>query len=136
MPECRCVLDTNRLISRLLLPGGAAARAVDHALASGVPLGWDDTLAELAQVLSRPKFDRWVLLAERQQFVRLLSGVARRVVITHRVQACRDPRDDQFLHVALNGEAEAIVTGDRDLLVLDPFHGVRILSPSGFLGIG
>jgi putative PIN family toxin of toxin-antitoxin system len=136
MPECRCVLDTNRLISRLLLPGGAAARAVDHALALGVPLGWDDTLAELAQVLSRPKFDRWVLLAERQQFVRLLGGVARRVVITHRVQACRDPRDDQFLHVAPNGEAEAIVTGDRDLLVLDPFHGMRILSPSGFLGIG
>jgi uncharacterized protein len=51
------------------------------------------------------------------------------------VQACRDPRDDKFLHAALNGEAEAIVTGDQDLLVLDPFHGVRILSPAAFLAI-
>lgn len=122
MPERRWVLDTHTLASRLLLPGGAAARAVDRALALGVPLVSDDTLAELADVLSRPKFDRWVSIAERQRFVQLLGGVARRVVITHRVQACRDPRDDKFLHVALNGEAEAIVSGDRDLLLLDPFH--------------
>lgn len=136
MPERRWVLDTNTLVSRLLMPGGTAARAVDHALALGVPLVSDDTLAELADVLSRPRFDRYVSLADRQRFVALLGGVARRVAITHRVQACRDPRDDKFLHVALNGEAEAIVTGDNDLLVLDPFHGVRILSPAAFLGIG
>lgn len=135
MPERRWVLDTNTQVSRLLMPGGTAARAVDHALALGVPLVSDDALAELAEVLSRPRFDRYVSLADRQRFVALLGGVARRVAITHRVQACRDPRDDKFLHVALNGEAEAIVSGDNDLLVLDPFHGVRILSPAAFLGI-
>lgn len=133
MPERRWVLDTNTLVSRLLLPGGTAARAVDHALALGVPLVSDDTLAELAEVLSRPKFDRWVSVAERQRFIQLLGGIARRIVITHRVRACRDPRDDKFLHVALNGGAEAIVTGDSDLLVLDPFHGVRMLKPAEFL---
>ena len=133
MPERRWVLDTNTLVSRLLLPGGTAARAVDHALALGVPLVSDDTLAELAEVLSRPKFDRWVSVAERQRFIQLLGGVARRIVVTHRVRACRDPRDDKFLHVALNGGAEAIVTGDSDLLVLDPFHGVRMLKPAEFL---
>lgn len=132
MAERRWVLDTNTLISRLLLPAGTAGRAVDHALALGVPLVSDDTLDELVRVLSRPKFDRWVTVAERQRFIQLLAGVARRVPITHRVQACRDPHDDMFLHVALNGEAEAIVTGDRDLLVLDPFHGVRILNPADF----
>ncbi len=135
MPERRRVLDTNTLVSRLPMPGGTAARAVDHALALGVPLVSDDTLAELADVLSRPRFDRYVLLADRQRFVALLGGVARRVAITHRMQACRDPRDDKFLHAALNGEAEAIVTGDNDLLVPDPFHGVRILSPAAFLAI-
>jgi uncharacterized protein len=136
MPEAlrerRWVLDTSILVSRLLLPTGVAARAVDHALALGVPLVSDETLEELAEVLSRPKFDRYATLAERQQFIRLLGGVARRIAITHRVQACRDPNDDKFLHVALNGEAEAIVTGDADLLVLNPFHGVRILGPAEF----
>lgn len=136
MPERRWVLDTNVLVSRLLMPGGAAARAVDRALVLGVPLVSDETLDELAEVLARPRFDRYVSLADRQRFITLLGGVARRVAISHRVQACRDPRDDKFLHVALNGEAEAIVTGDADLLVLDPFHGVRILNPAAFLDFG
>lgn len=135
MPERRWVLDTNTLVSRLLLPGGTAGRAVDHALALGVLLASDETLAELAEVLSRPKFDRWVTVVERQRFIALLGGVCRRVEITHRVQACRDPKDDKFLQVALNGEAEAIVTGDADMLVLHPFHGVRILSPAAFCGV-
>ncbi|MBQ1762724.1 MAG: putative toxin-antitoxin system toxin component, PIN family [Aquincola sp.] len=135
MRERRWVLDTNTLVSRLLLPAGTAGRAVDRALALGVPLVSDDTLAELADVLGRPKFDRWVTVDERQRFIALLGGVCRRVAITHRVQACRDPRDDKFLHVALNGEAEAIVTGDADLLALHPFHGVQILSPAAFLGV-
>ncbi len=134
MTERRWVVDTNVLISRLLLPGGSAARAVDNALALGVLLVSDDTLAELADVLSRPRFDRYVTLDDRRRFVALLGGVAQRVTVTHRVQACRDPKDDKFLHVALNGEAEAIVTGDRDLLALGPFHGVRIVSPATFCG--
>jgi putative PIN family toxin of toxin-antitoxin system len=136
MPERRWVLDTDTLVSRLLMPDGTAARAVDRALALGVPLVSDETLDELAEVLARPRFDRYVSLADRQRFIALLGGVARRVVISHRVQACRDPRDDKFLHVALNGEAEAIVTGDADLLVLDPFHDVRILKPAAFLAFG
>ncbi|MCQ9380160.1 putative toxin-antitoxin system toxin component, PIN family [Methyloversatilis sp. XJ19-49] len=133
MPERRWVLDTNALISRLLLPTGVAARAVDHALARGVVLVSEETMNELAEVISRPKFDRYLSVAERVQFLRLFGGVARMVNITHRVAACRDPKDDKFLHVALNGEAEAIVTGDRDFLVLHPFHGISILSPADFV---
>ncbi len=76
MPEHRWVLDANTLVSRLLMPGGTATRAVDHALALGVPLVSNDTLAELADVLSRPRFDRYVSLAERQHFLVLLGGVS------------------------------------------------------------
>jgi predicted nucleic acid-binding protein len=49
------------------------------------------------------------------------------------IRACRDPRDDKFLEVAVNGRADAIVTGDQDLLVLNPFQGIPILSPAGYL---
>ena len=53
-----------------------------------------------------------------------------RVVTIHlSVHACRDPRDDKFLEVAVNGMADLIVTGDDDLLVLDPFGLTRILTP-------
>ena len=102
----RLVIDTNLWISRLLAPGGVAARAVDHGLAWGVPLVSQATLAELTDVLSRPRFDRWVTRAERQQFLRRLGGVVRMVAITQRIHACRDPKDDKFLDVALTGEGE------------------------------
>ena len=129
----RLVIDTNLWISRLLAPGGVAARAVDHGLAWGVPLVSQATLAELTDVLSRPRFDRWVTRAERQQFLRRLGGVVRMVAITQRIHACRDPKDDKFLDVALTGEAQLIVTGDQDLLALHPFHGIEILTLTAFL---
>jgi putative PIN family toxin of toxin-antitoxin system len=129
----RLVLDTNVWISRLLAPQGAAAKAVNRALEWGTPLMSVETLQELTEVLARPKFNPYVSVRDRQHFIALLGGVVRMVSITHRVAACRDPKDDKFLHVALNGEAQIIVTGDADLLALNPFHGVEIVSPGAFL---
>jgi putative PIN family toxin of toxin-antitoxin system len=131
----RWVVDTNVLVSRPLAPRGAAARAVDRAVTNGVLLVSEATLAELVEVLDRPKFDPYLSHDQRRQFISLLGGVAYLVPITRRFNACRDPRDDKFLDVALNGEAVAIVTGDTDLLALDPFHGVRILTPADFLDL-
>ncbi len=129
----KLVLDTNVLISRLLFPSGVAAKAVDHALEWGLPLMSEETLSELTEVLSRPKFSKYISIQDRQHFIRLLGGVVRIVPITHRITACRDPKDDKFLHVALNGNAQVIVTGDADLLVLQPFHGIAIVNPQTFL---
>jgi len=129
----RLVIDTNLWVSRLLLPGGVAAKAVDHALAWGLPLMSEMTLAELSEVLSRRKFDRYVSRRDRQHFLRLLGGITRVIPITQTITACRDPKDDKFLDVALNGGAALIVTGDQDLLALHPFHGIEIVRASEFL---
>lgn len=135
--EHRLVLDTNTLISRVLIPGGVAGRAVDKALLEGLPLVSEETMAELVRVLNRPKFDRYVSIEDRQQFIRLLGGIVRMVPIRHRIAVCRDPKDDMFLHVALNGEARTLITGDQDLLVLhESFkrkHGLCIMSPADYL---
>ncbi len=137
--ESRLVLDTNTLISRMLMPDGIAGRAVDKALAEGVLLVSEESIKELATVLSRPKFDRYVSLSDRRAFLSSLSGVVRVVAITHRVRACRDPEADMILHVALNGEASRLITGDQDLLVLaDSFgksHRLQILSPAQYLAL-
>ena len=132
VPE-RIVADTNLLISRLLLPESLPAKAVRKAVAEGQLLISDATLEELADALSRPKFDSYVSLEDRQQFIRVLNRIAERVTITAPVKACRDPRDEKFLEVALHGDADLIVTGDRDLLVLHPFRGLDILSPRQYL---
>jgi predicted nucleic acid-binding protein len=59
--------------------------------------------------------------------------VAEWVAITGVIHACRDPDDDEFLDAAINGQADCIVTGDADLLALDLFNGVPILTPRAFL---
>ncbi|MBK5932207.1 putative toxin-antitoxin system toxin component, PIN family [Halochromatium salexigens] len=137
--ETRLVLDTNTLISRMLVPRGTAGRAVDKALAEGVLLASEETLTELADVLSRPKFNPYVSVEARRQFLELLGGVVRMIPIQHRIQACRDPKDDRLLHVALNGEAQCLITGDQDLLVLGSSfrqrHGLHILSPADYLAL-
>lgn len=129
----RWVVDTNVLLSRLLAPRGVAAQAVDKALRTGVLLVSGATLEDLAKVVARPRFDPYLSQKERQHFFSLLSGVSRRILIAQRVQACRDPKDDKFLDVALCGEAQGMVSGDKDLLALHPFHGIPIWTPAAFL---
>ena len=133
MTERRWVFDTNVLISRLLNPGGTPARAVDAGLDSGLLLLSDDTFGELAEVLMRPKFDPYLTTEERLQALQATAAVCRRVRVSRTLQACRDPRDDKFLEVAVHGLAHALVTGDPDLLILHPFHGVPILRPAEFI---
>lgn len=55
------------------------------------------------------------------------------IAVVRVIRACRDPRDDKFLEVAVNGQADLIITGDRDLLALHPFMGVGIFSPAVYL---
>jgi len=129
----KLVADTNIWISRLLMPDGTAAKALDQSLSWGVPLMSEATLSELSEVLSRRKFDKYVSRKDRQQFLRLLGGIVRLVPIIQRIATCRDPKDDKFLDVALNGQAQVILTGDQDLLELHPFHGIDILKPADFL---
>jgi uncharacterized protein len=55
------------------------------------------------------------------------------VPITCIVRASRDPKDDMFLELAVNGRADYIVSGDQDLLVLSPFQQIPIMNPAGYL---
>jgi uncharacterized protein len=129
----RIVVDTNALVSRLLLPSSVSAQAVRKAVDSSILLVSDATMNELADVLALPKFDRYISLKDRQQFLRLLGRLAEFVPIVYPIRACRDPKDDKFLEVALNGEAQVILTGDADLLAFNPWQGIAVLSPTEYL---
>lgn len=129
----RIVFDTNVVVSALLLSGSVPAQALSRAEDAGTVLISGEMLAELAGVLSRPKLKPYI---DEADIVGTLARIDRsweRVAILHQVAACRDPGDDKVLETAINGRADAIVTGDRDLLVLGPFRGVAILSPAELL---
>jgi uncharacterized protein len=129
----RLVTDANALISRLLLPSSIPGQAVRKAVDNGLLLVSEATMEELADVLARPKFDRYISLEDRQQFLRLLGRLAEFVPIVYPVRPCRDPKDDKFLEAALNGKAAVILSGDSDLLALHPWQGIPILSPAEYL---
>jgi putative PIN family toxin of toxin-antitoxin system len=129
----RIVADTNCLISRLSLPKSVPGQAVRQAVDQGILLVSEATLNELADVLARPKFDRYISLEDRQQFLRLLGRVAEFVPAVYTVRECRDPKDDKFLEVALSGKADLILTGDADLLTLNPWREIAILSPAEYM---
>ena len=132
-PERRWVFDTNTLVSHLLLPESVPAHAVRRALQSGQLLVSEETLQELDDVLGRPKFARYVSLAERKRLFELLGRVAIHVPILRPIQACRDAKDDKFLTLAVNGRADALITGDKDLLCLHPFMSIPILTPISYI---
>lgn len=126
----RIVVDTNVLVSRLILPRSICAEALGRAELNARLLISEATMYELADVLSRPKLDRYVSLEDRKGFIERLTQIAEIVPIIQLVRECRDRKDNKFLEVALNGRAERIITGDKDLLAMNPWRGIEILSPT------
>ena len=129
----RCVFDTNVLVSALLLSDSKPRHALELAIQKGRILLSFATLAELYEVLGRRKFLRYVDEEDIRNFLAALTREAEWVEVDVRISACRDPKDDKFLEVAVSGHATHIVTGDSDLLALNPFRGIEILPPHRFL---
>jgi putative PIN family toxin of toxin-antitoxin system len=133
MPRARVVVDTNVLVSRLILPQSLPAHAVREAELKALLLISDATMYELADVLDRSKFDRYISIDDRKSFLQRLGRIAEFVPIIQLIRECRDPKDDKFLEVALNGRADAIITGDTDLLAMHPWRETAIVSPAEYL---
>jgi uncharacterized protein len=131
--KVRYVFDTNVIVSSLLFKQSNPSKAVRYALKHGEVLLSFELLEELSDVLGREKFDRFVTSDERDEFLETFVERATLVEIVERVQECRDPKDDKILELALSGQAEYIVSGDKDLLVLNPFRGVTIVTAEEFL---
>lgn len=129
----RAVLDTNVAVSAALLPGSTARRAFDLALEQGTSLISIATLAELNGVLRRSRFDRYLLVEERLEFLAALVRESELVEVSVALSVCRDPKDDKFLELALSGTATHVISGDGDLLAMHPFRGIAIVSPRDFV---
>lgn len=134
----RVVFDTSTLVSAALRVGSTPHQALMQAIALGDVCVSAATLAELEQVLARPKFDRYQPQDVRLAFVDLLRKLALLVPVSAMdeasvIPACRDPKDNPFLALVLACEADVLVSSDADLLVLHPWRGVPILTPGVYL---
>ena len=132
------MFDNSTLVSAALRLDSVPHRAFAHALFAAEVCASLSTLAELEKVLRRPKFDRY-----QRQDVRLeFAAVLRRHVALFAVTeaevsnvnpSCRDPKDNQFLALAAACDADVLVSSDADLLALNPWNGVPILTPAALL---
>lgn len=129
----RCLFDTNVIISAALFNRSGPGRALIWALQNGTILMSMALSEELADVLGRPRFDGYISHQEREEFLMVLLDTSELVEVVDQIQACRDPKDDKILELAVSGKADYIVTGDDDLLVLNPFQGISIITPTHFL---
>jgi putative PIN family toxin of toxin-antitoxin system len=129
----RCVVDTNVFVSAAIFPVSVPRQVVNKAVTEGILLSSHDTISELREVLFRAKFDLYISREDRAVFLAQLAMVTEVVPVIQVVRECRDPRDDKFLEVALNGRADAIITGDGDLLAMNPWRGIAIVSPKDYL---
>ena len=134
MTKAHFVIDTNTLVSGLLFGKKSIPKqAIDKATKVGRLLISSDTLDELIEVFEREKFNKYFPYQERMEALKDFVKLCKLIEIEERVEACRDSKDDKFLEVAVNGQAFAIVTGDKDLLVLNPFRDIPILTAREFL---
>jgi len=129
----RVVFDANVIVSAALLADSAPRRAFDRALDDGRILVSAAVLLELAEVLGRRKFDKYLLEEERMRFLVAFLREAELIEINEQVTDCRDPKDNKYLELAVAGRADFIVSGDSDLLILNPFRNIPVLKPEAFL---
>ncbi len=131
----RLVIDSNVWIAALISPAGTARQLVDAVLNHDIDvLMSESTFGELASRLDRPKFERY---REPEAWNLFLSELVE-LALWHEdagtaAGISRDADDDKFLALAVTGQADAIISGDGDLLELVTHEGIPILSPAQFL---
>jgi putative PIN family toxin of toxin-antitoxin system len=132
----RAVIDTNILVSGLIRKQGLPGQVLRH-LRDGdftfiysVPI-----MVEVVEVLSRPQIQHKYQV-ESEDITALINLVRLRgelVSPNRKIDACRDPKDNRFLEAAIEGNADIIVSGDKDLLDLADFETIPIVSIAEFL---
>jgi len=132
----RFVLDTNVIVSAVLFPNSQPNLIIKKIQTIGIIIQSPSTWLELENVLARPKFDRYITQTERQTFLLDFSQTIDLILEdSFTTNECRDPKDNKYLELAVNGKAEYLITGDQDLLVLHPFQSINILRIEQFLSL-
>lgn len=134
MASCKVVFDTNILISGYLWKG-SPRRAIDKVrCGEWIHLVSEETIEELIRVLAYAKFG--LKPEEIEPIIRDLMAISEYVEVRSKIDLVKaNPTDNVFLNLAIDGEAEVIVSGDHHLLDLKEFNDIPIISVRKFLGL-
>ncbi|MDP8236226.1 MAG: putative toxin-antitoxin system toxin component, PIN family [Candidatus Erginobacter occultus] len=131
----RVVVDTNIFVSGLIGVGNPSSILDslvnnEFKLITSYPL-----IDELLSVLSRPKFRHYFQHSDIEELASLIQAKAAIVSHSPGKRICRDPKDNIVIECAIAGKADCIITGDNDLLCLNTYRGISIITPKQFTDI-
>ena len=127
------IFDTNTIVSVFLARNSVPAFAFDRARKEGHIVMCQEVYQEISNVLVRAKFDKYLSTTIRMSLLEDLKNEVIFVEPHDFITACRDPKDDIYLFLAVSANAMCIVTGDKDLLILNPFRTIPIINAATFL---
>ena len=133
MNKPRFVFDANVIVSAFLFKTSPPRLALETAKNQGIIILSEMVIDELSNVLSRSKFDRYLAKSIRQELLETLVEASLLVQPSESIDECRDAKDNKYLELAISGHAESLITGDEDLLVLNPFRNIKIITVLEFL---
>jgi len=134
----RVVVDMNILISATIKPNSPLAQILVYVRNGRFEfLYFPEFLKEYAEIISRPHlWEKYHLDKEEvAAVVQVLENRGVLVYVVTQVDVCRDPDDNILLSLALDGKADYIVSGDKDLLDLVSFREIPIIRPAEFLAM-
>jgi len=127
------VIDTNVLISSVLNPLGTPNQAVTKVITYFQLIQSESTYEELVTRLQKKKFDRYISLEDRADFLAMIHRKSLFFEIEFQVNLCDDQDDNKFLDLARVGNSMYLITGDSDLLILQQYLYTQIIKPVQFL---
>lgn len=127
------VVDTNVLVSAFVFKSRNPRQVLTYCLSTGKIVTSSDTNEELRLTLLTEKFEPFVPKATRETLLSFFLSLCEIVTPTKKIEACRDVDDNKFLELAIEAKALCIITGDPDLLALNSFENIPIITPKEFL---
>jgi putative PIN family toxin of toxin-antitoxin system len=131
----KLIFDTNTIISALINSTSKPATSLKYAIHNCKILISTQTIYELQDVLARKKFDKYISVLKRKEFINEYLFVAKFVEINSAINICRDHKDNKFLELVHSGNADYLITGDDDLLSINKFECTHIIQSSKFIEI-
>jgi len=129
----KIVFDASSVVGALLNQNSLPERALLLARSNDTICLSAAVEAEIREVAGRPKFQKYLTPSRMELILEILTAAAFVVEPSEAVADCRDVKDNKYLELALAAGAEIIVSSDQDLLTLDPWRGIRIMTPAAYV---
>lgn len=130
--KIRIILDTNIWISFLITN---SMKGIDNLIFNdkAVLLFSDELMTEFIDVTSREKLKPYFTKEDIASLIDLIEEYGEIIKVKSKVDVCRDKEDNFLLSLAKDGKSDYLITGDKDLLVIESFGKTKIISMTDFL---